>query len=291
MFGKKFGLLILALQLVSCGQQSFENQITRRRLIEWLDGRQYQRVISFLNIEATPQEKSMFKDVLAEAHMGLGGFEILMIIKGLRSEPVFQREAFRAMSNDCPLTEIHSKHIKKLELRCGLVRLFNTLPDPDDPQLRHARHLWREILDDTQRRPNDAERLVALTLETSMLIARTGQILADYYDMSKTAVTSEQVDKIFLQIQEMALDAQSWIENVQLSADPLNIRFFGNEESELFRRNFGPKLEFATKTGIPKLLEIADMKNDGVRERGFRATIVHELDLVLTDYFKVKLDE
>ncbi len=293
MLGRSAGklLFICTAFVASCGSQEFENEVTRRRLIAWIDERQYERVLSYVELEATEKERVAFQSLLAQAHMGLGEFEVLEILANLKGEQVMRGEAFRAMSRDCPMTAVSAKKIKSLEDRCAMVRLFNTLPNPDNPNLLRARDIWRKLQLTASPKLSDSDHLLALTLETAVLIARAGAILEEYYELSADTMNGSDVDAVFRKIEDLARDADQWIGGVEVFPKALNLRFLGDENSALFERTIAPKLKFSAKSAIHKLLSIVDVKNESTEARFVRAKIIHKLDLILVDYFKVDFEE
>lgn len=291
MFGKSKIQLAAILFLAACGSQKYEDEVTERRLISWIDDRQYARVISFLEFEATKGERKRLTNIEAEAHMGLGGFELLSVMESVKGPMNYRRSAFKAMALGCPQKALKNKELKTLESRCLVVRLFNVLPEMDHPDLNRARDLWRSLGPTARSLMARQDQLLSATFEVSMLMARSGKILADYYDLSVHPLKTSDVDELFADIKIAADESKKWLDtsmiSTAVSSRSLNRRFLGAESGALFESKILSHVEFAQKTGLPRLMAIADVENQGVEERVMRANVVKALDDVLISYFKV----
>jgi len=289
MLGKQKLLLVGLLALAACGSPQYEAEVTRRRLISWIDDREFQRVLSFLEFEATEAEREGLRSIEAMANMGLGGFEMMALMEDIKGTMNYQRPAFKAMSTDCPEEAQTLKKMKSVALRCIIVRFFNALPDARNKNLIRARELWRHEIQNRKTLMSRQDHILATTLEASMIMSRTGKILADYYELSVNPIEEFQVDGIFAEISAAGKDAKDWLTTSGDTVELLNRRFLGSTDGpKLFDESLVSKIEFAKETGIPKLLQIADMENTGAEERVSRMIIIDEMDLVLEKYFKVK---
>ena len=280
-------LLSFVVFLGSCGAQKYQDEVTKRRLISWIDERQYLRVISYLEFEATFDERERFRSIEAQAHMGMGGFEMLSIVEALKGPMTYSRTAFSAMSKGCPVKAISAKDIRSLPSRCLMVRLFNVLPSAQDSHLQRAQEVWSGEGRVKPVEYGEDDRILSTTFEASLLVSRSGKILADFYDLSVNPLQAEEVDELFAEIKLAAESSRDWLDQSLTTARLLNRRFLGAESSNLFESKVASKIEFSRKTGLPKLISIADMANQGVEERVMRANIVRTLEDILVDYFKV----
>jgi hypothetical protein len=287
--GKKI-LLVLPL-LVACGAQDFHDEVTERRLVAWIDDRQFQRVLSFIDFEATADEQLKLEPIMAEAHMGLGGFELLGLIENMKAPLVFARPGYEAMSNNCPPGALKAAQLYKLEQRCLMVRLFNSLPDPDDAHLKHARDIWFAHLERVGTLMAPENRLLAITFQSALIISRAGKILADYYERSAQPLQRDDVTGILHDLKIIAVDAKEALDSHLVTARELNRRFLGGDKGAIFEEKLQSRLQFAQNTALPKLIAISDMENQGLEERVLRGEVIKELDGILETYFKVNFSK
>lgn len=146
---------------VSCGQ----NQSDRSRVdhaIHAMNNRQYDEAVSILeSVYAENPAHSSNALLLAQAHLGKAGFEMMGLIEKVAgAQENVDPDQYWVDQPHCDSGPIEK--IAGYDVRCLIFRLMNNLPDAEDPSLIRARNILRSAFKDPAQTPSDANFLSAL---------------------------------------------------------------------------------------------------------------------------------
>lgn len=182
------GLLAIAWLLSSCAV-GLSEQSRIDHAYGLLNRRAFSEAVATLEQDLVEHPANpTFSVLLAHAHLGASGFELIRFLSDLSEDQEGIPELGIARMPDCAAEKLAT--IRRTRLHCVLIRLIKRMPEADDPHVARARVLLREAYPDAALAPEDVNFLSAF-VEIGSAISRLRPNAVENHALPLETIQSE----------------------------------------------------------------------------------------------------
>ena len=257
---------IFILLLSSCSPSSRDGLSREDQIVHLLDEKKYSEVIEGLEIEPDPA----LARYLAQAYLGRAGFEPIDFPKQVMAEQVFGMDPIDALIPGCETKPVDA--FFEIEVRCALWRILKHLPK-DQADVRTASRILSEIP-----QPTDGDRLLQTLTHSILALSSMQSILLNYEAIDPDAAKDEEIQALFDEIGESAIEAQkALVLAKQIPQFNISELLTGLEKNVLHSGS-SRNLQYQEQTGLPLIVKIAQSRKKDIETTARKILILRQLD-------------